>query len=158
MIADFIQRQTQESASLPVARMCEMVQLPRRSYYHMVGRTQPVDQYIELRDQIQKVALEWPSYGYRPMTAELRRRGLMVNHKLALRLMREDNLLCLPRRHFVQTTDWRHCLPVYPNLAGQMTFSSIDELWVAVITYIRLLREFVYLAVILDAYSRQCMG
>jgi putative transposase len=158
MIADFIQRQTQEPAQLPVGRMCELVQLPRRSYYHLVGRTQPVDHYIELRDQIQKVALEWPTYGYRPMTAELRRRGFRANQKLVLGLMREDNLLCLRRRHFVCTTDSRHSLPVYPNLAGQMTLSGIDELWVADITYIRLLREFVYLAVILDAFSRRCLG
>jgi putative transposase len=114
--------------------MCELVQLPRRSYYHLVERTQPEDRYIELRDQIQKIALEWPSYGYRPMTAELRRRGLRVNHKLVLRLMREDNLLCLRKRHFVRTTDSRHDLPVYPNLAKRMTLTSINELWIADIT------------------------
>ena len=138
--------------------MCELAQLPRRSYYHLLGRTQGVDQYIELRDQIQKIAVEWPSYGYRPMTAELRRRGLRVNHKLVLRLMREDNLLCLRKRPFVRTTDSRHDLPVYPNLAGEMTLTGIDELWIADITYIRLLREFIYLAVILDAFSRRCIG
>jgi putative transposase len=158
MIADFIQCQSQESGQLPVARMCELVQLPRRSYYHLAGRTQPEDQYIELRDQIQRIALEWPSYGYRPMTAELHRRGLRVNHKLVLRLMREDNLLCLRKRHFVCTTDSRHGLPVYPNLARQMALTSINELWIADITYIRLLREFIYLAVILDAFSRRCIG
>lgn len=158
MIADFIQWQSQASTRLPVARMCELVQLPRRSYYHLLGRTQPPDQYIELRDEIQKIALEWPSYGYRPMTAELRRRGLKVNHKLVLRLMREDNLLCLRKRHFVSTTDSRHSLPVYPNLAREMILNGIDELWIADITYIRLIREFVYLAVILDAFSRRCIG
>jgi transposase InsO family protein len=72
--------------------------------------------------------------------------------------MREDNLLCLRKRHFVRTTDYRHGLPVYPNLARQMTLSSIDELWIADITYIRLLREFIYLAVVLDAFSRRCIG
>jgi len=158
MIADFIQRQSQESIRLPVARMCELVELPRRSYYHLLERTQPLDQYIELRDQIQKIALEWPSYGYRPMTAELRRRGLKVNHKLVLRLMREDNLLCLRKRHFVRTTDSRHDLPVYPNLAKQIQLTGVNELWIADITYIRLLREFIYLAVILDAFSRRCIG
>lgn len=158
MIADLIQCQSQASTRLPVARMCELGGLPRRSYYHLLGRTQLADQYIELRDQIQRVALEWPSYGYRPMTAELRRRGLRVNHKLVLRLMREDNLLCLRKRHFVRTTDSRHCLPVYPNLAREMILTGIDELWVADITYIRLLREFVYLAVMMDAFSRRCIG
>ena len=158
MISDFIQGQSQASTRLPVARMCELAQLPRRSYYHLLGRTQTLDQYIELRDQIQRVALEWPSYGYRPMTAELHRRGFRVNHKLVLRLMREDNLLCLRKRHFVRTTDSRHSLPVYPNLAREMVLNGIDELWIADITYIRLLREFVYLAVILDAFSRRCIG
>jgi putative transposase len=158
MIADFIQCQSETLGRLPIARMCELVQLPRRSYYHLVGRTQPEDQHIELRDQIQRVALEWPSYGYRPMTAELNRRGLRVNHKLVLRLMREDNLLCLRKRHFVRTTNSRHDLPVYPNLARGMILTGIDELWVADITYVRLLREFVYLAVILDAFSRRCIG
>lgn len=158
MIADFIQSQSQESIRLPVARMCELGGLARRSYYHLLGRSQGVDQYIELRDQIQRVALEWPSYGYRPMTAELRRRGFRANHKLVLRLMREDNLLCLRRRHFVRTTDSRHSLPVYPNLAREMILTGIDQLWVADITYIRLLREFVYLAVIMDAFSRRCIG
>jgi transposase InsO family protein len=138
--------------------MCELVELPRRSYYHLIARAQPKDQHIEVLDQIQRIALEMPSYGYRPMTAELRRRGFKVNHKLVLRLMREDNLLCLRKRHFVRTTDSRHGLPVYPNLARQMTLSSIDQLWIADITYIRLLREFIYLAVVLDAFSRRCIG
>jgi transposase InsO family protein len=97
-------------------------------------------------------------YGYRRITHELSRQGVVANDKLVLRLMREDNLLCLPKRHFVRTTDWRHSLPVYANLAGQMTLTGIDELWIADITYIRLLREFIYLAVILDAFSRRCIG
>ena len=158
MIADFIQCQSQVPGQLPVTTMCELASLPRRSYYHLIGRIQPEDLHIELRDQIQQIALEWPSYGYRPMTAELNRRGLRVNHKLVLRLMREDNLLCLRKRPFVRTTDSNHDLPVYPNLAGEMTLSAIDELWIADITYIRLLREFIYLAVILDAFSRRCIG
>jgi putative transposase len=138
--------------------MCELACLPRRSYYHLVGRTQPEDQHIELRDQIQRIALEWHSYGYRPMREELHRRGFKVNHKLVLRLMREDNLLCLRKRHFVRTTDSNHDLPVYPNLAREMTLTGVNELWIADITYIRLLREFIYLAVILDAFSRRCIG
>lgn len=158
MITDFIQRQSQQSGQLPVARMCELVQLPRRSYYHLLGRTQVEDSHIELRDHIQRIALEWPAYGYRRITAQLGRSDLRVNHKLVVRLMREDNLLCLRKRHFIRTTDSRHDLPVYPNLAGQMKVTGIDELWIADITYIRLLREFVYLAVILDAFSRRLIG
>lgn len=113
---------------------------------------------LELRDQIQRIALEWPCYGWRRVRAELRRRGWTVNHKRVRRIMREDNLLCLRRRKFVVTTDSNHSQPVYPNLAGEMRLTGIDQLWVADITYIRLETEFVYLAVILDAYSRRVIG
>lgn len=113
----------------------------------------------EVRDRIQRIALEMPSYGYRRITAELERRGHTVNHKRVLRLMREDNLLCLRRkRGFMVTTDSRHAHPVYPNLARNMRPTSINQLWVADITYIRLAREFIYLAVVIDAYSRRVIG
>ena len=99
-----------------------------------------------------------PSYGYRRVQAELRQRGQRVNHKRLRRLMREDNLLCVRRRSFVRTTDSRHGFTVYPNLAKDMVLSDINQLWVADITYLRLRSEFVYLAVILDAYSRRVIG
>jgi putative transposase len=113
---------------------------------------------LELRSQIQTIALEMRSYGYRPITAELHRCGVKVNHKRVLRLLREDNLLCLRQRAFVRTTDSRHNLRVYPNLARDLSPSNINQLWLADITYIRLLREFIYLAVLLDAFSRRCIG
>jgi len=113
---------------------------------------------MELRSQVQKIALQMPSYGYRRVQGELRRRGQRVNHKRVRRLMREDNLLCVRRRSFVRTTDSKHGFTVYPNLAKQMVLSDINQLWVADITYIRLRSEFVYLAVILDAYSRRVIG
>jgi len=113
---------------------------------------------VELRSQIQTIALEMRTYGYRPITAELHRQDVKVNHKRVLRLLREDNLLCLRQRTFVRTTDSRHKLTVYPNLARNLPLSNINQLWVADITYIRLLREFVYLAVLLDAFSRRCIG
>ena len=113
---------------------------------------------LELRSQIQTIALQMRSYGYRPITAELHRRGVKVNHKRVLRLLREDNLLCLRQRAFVRTTDSRHNLTVYPNLTRALSLSNINQLWVADITYIRLLREFIYLAVLLDAFSRRCIG
>ena len=113
---------------------------------------------MELRAEIQSVALEMRSYGYRPITKELHRRGFKANHKRVLRLLRADNLLCLRRRAFVRTTDSNHKLTVYPNLARKLVLSNINQLWVADITYIRLVREFVYLAVLLDAYSRRCIG
>jgi transposase InsO family protein len=111
-----------------------------------------------LRDELQTIALECPAYGYRRITAELRRRGHAVNHKRVLRQMRADNLLCLRRRSFVRTTDSEHGWPVYPNLAAQLQPTGCNQLWVADITYIRLQREFVYLAVVLDAWSRRVVG
>lgn len=113
---------------------------------------------MELRDAIQKIALKMPAYGYRRVTAELRRQGRTVNHKRVLRIMREDNLLCLRRRKFVVTTDSNHKLPVYPNLARDLKVTGLNQLWVADLTYIRLQFEFVFLAVILDAFSRKVIG
>ena len=113
---------------------------------------------MDLRDAIQRIALQWPSYGRPRITAELRRQGWTVNPKRVYRLMREDNLLCLRRRRFVLTTDSDHGLPVYPNRARALVLTGLDQLWVADITYIRLAWEFVYLAVILDAFSRRVLG
>ena len=113
---------------------------------------------MRLRDAIQRIALQMPAYGYRRVTAELRRRSWVVNHKRVLRLMRQDNLLCLRRRAFVRTTNSDHKLPIYPNLARDLTVSRMNQLWAADITYIRLQQEFVYLAVILDVFSRRVIG
>ena len=113
---------------------------------------------MALRDALQQIALEFPSYGWRRMTAELQRKGWAVNHKRVYRRMREDNLLCLRKRKFVVTTDSDHRWPVYPNLARSLVLTGLDQLWVADLTYIRLEWEFVYLAVILDAFSRRVIG
>jgi len=114
---------------------------------------------MNLRSQMQRIALRWPAYGYRRVHAELLRQGWTINHKRVLRLLRADNLLCVRRRKFMLgTTDSRHGWRVYPNLAAGMMLTSIDQLWVADITYIRLQWEFVYLAVVLDAFSRRCLG
>jgi transposase InsO family protein len=135
-----------------------MTGLSRASYYRwrVPPLVFPVE--MELRDAMQKVALESPAYGYRRITAELNRHGFQVNHKHVLRLMREDNLLCLRHKAFVVTTDSRHTLPVYPNLARGLALSGVNQLWIADITYIRLRAEFVYLAVRLDAFSRRVIG
>jgi transposase InsO family protein len=135
-----------------------MTGLSRAGFYRwrVPRRTEPVE--MELRDQMQKVALEWPSYGYRRIALELRRRGFAVNHKRVLRMMGEDNLLCVRRRAFTVTTDSRHHLPIYPNLAREMQPTEINQLWVADLTYIRLRHEFIYLAVVLDAFSRRVIG
>src|SRR6185295_6453392 len=103
-------------------------------------------------------ALEFPCYGWRRVTAELRRCGWVVNHKRVRRIMREDNLLCLRRRKFVVTTDSTPGRPVYPTLAANLELSGIDQLWVADITYIRVEMEFLYLAVVIDAFSRRVIG
>lgn len=110
------------------------------------------------RVEIQRVALEMRCYGYRPITKELRRRGVIINSKVVLRLLREDNLLCLRRRAFVAPTAPKHRPTVYPNRARDLQLTDINQLWVADITYIRLPREFIYLAAVLDAYSRRCIG
>jgi putative transposase len=113
---------------------------------------------MDLRDAIQRIALEWPSYGRPRITRELRRRGWTVNPKRVYRLLREDNLLCARKRKFVVTTDSNHGRKVYPNLAAGMVLTGVDQLWRADITYIRLREEFVFLAVILDAFSRRVIG
>ena len=138
--------------------MCQLAQVSRAGFYRLVPRPAGPDPDMELRDALQRVALEFPSYGWPRMTAELRRRGWAVNHKRVYRLMREDNLLCLRGRKFVVTTDSGHGLPVYPNLVPALKLTGLNQVWVADLTYIRLALEFVYLAVILDAFSRRVIG
>jgi putative transposase len=117
-----------------------------------------VQEDLKLRDAMHTIALDWPAYGSRRMTRELRKLGWKVNRKRVQRLMREDNLLCVAKRKFVITTDSAHPLPVYPNLPPSMEVKGINQLWIADITYIRLEEEFIYLAVILDAHSRRVIG
>lgn len=143
---------------LSVVRMCEVAGFNRAGYYRFLDPEKPAPADMDLRDEIQKIALEWPSYGSRRIKRELKDRGWEVNRKRVQRLMREDNLLCVVKRKFVVTTDSAHGLKVYANLAGSMILTGVDQLWVADITYIRLEEEFVYLAVILDAYSRRVIG
>jgi putative transposase len=144
---------------LTVERMMKLARVSRASYYRCDEKTESgADSDMDLRDAIQRIALEWPSYGRRRITQELRRRGWTVNWKRVYRLMREDNLLCVRKRKFVVTTDSNHGQKVYPNLAREMVLTGVDQLWRADITYIRLREEFVFLAVVLDAYSRRVIG
>jgi transposase InsO family protein len=143
---------------MTAARMCELAEVGRAGLYRFDPARARPDPDLDLRDAIQRIALEFPCYGRPRVTAELRRRGWVVNHKRVGRIMREDNLLCLRRRKFVATTDSNHNLRVYPNLAKDMELTGLDQLWRADITYIRLETEFVYLAVVLDAYSRRVIG
>jgi transposase InsO family protein len=144
---------------IPLQRLCRLARVSRAGFYRWQEVPPPAaDRDVDLRDEIQQIALESPSYGWPRITAELKRRGWEANHKRVYRIMREDNLLCLRRRKFVVTTNSNHDRPVYPNLTREMVLTGIDQLWVADITYIRLETEFVYLAVILDAYSRRLIG
>ena len=138
-------------------RMCTLGQVSRVGLYRFDPPPQP-NTDLDLRDQIQRIALEFPCYGRPRITAELKRRGWEVNHKRVGRILREDNLLCLRRRKFVVTTDSNHGFHVYPNLAGSLELTGLDQLWIADLTYIRLETEFIYLAVVLDAFSRRVIG
>jgi transposase InsO family protein len=135
-----------------------MTGMSRAGFYRWRTPRQGAPVEMDLRDEMQKVALEFPASGYRRITFELHRRGFEVNHKRILRMMREDNLLCVRRQAFVLTTDSRHNLPIYPNLAREISPTATNQLWIADITYIRLQTEFVYLAVVLDAFSRRVIG
>jgi putative transposase len=143
---------------MTIVGMCSTAEVSRAGFYRYRATPDAVDNDVDLRDEIQRIAVEMPSYGRRRITAELKRRGRTVNHKRVHRILKEDNLLCLRRRKFVTTTDSRHPHPVYPNVAAGMEPTAINQLWVADITYIRLETEFIYLAVILDAYSRRVVG
>jgi transposase InsO family protein len=143
---------------MTVLRMCDLAHVGRAGLYRFDSEVVNGVDDLDVRDEIQKIALEFPYYGRPRITAELKRRGWKVNHKRVGRIMREDNLLCLRRKKFVVTTDSNHSFRVYPNLAKAMELTGIDQLWRADITYIRLGTEFVYLAVVLDAYSRRVIG
>jgi transposase InsO family protein len=144
---------------LTVERMCVLAGLNRAGYYRHWKGSAPRQEETAVRDTIQRVALANRRYGYRRIAAQLRRDGLVANHKRVLRLMRRDNLLCLRKRPFVPvTTDSRHAWRVVPNLARGLVPSGLDQLWVADITYVRLAEEFAFLAVLLDAFSRRVIG
>jgi putative transposase len=143
---------------LSLERMVKLGRVSRSGFYRFQDAEPSPDRDMDLRDAIQRIALEWPSYGRPRITEELRRRGWRVNAKRVYRLMREDNLLCVRKRKFVVTTDSNHGRKVYPNLARDMILTGTDQLWRADITYIRLRDEFVFLAVILDAFSRRVIG
>ena len=139
--------------------MCRLAQVSRAGYYRFLQQRHGGEEDMEVRNAIQQIALQHRRrYGYRRVTVELRRRGMAVNHKRVLRLMREDNLLGIEPKAFAVTTRSDHEAEVYLNLAGRMKPKVINQLWVADITYIRLRQEFVYLAVVLDVFSRKVVG
>ncbi len=145
--------------ALPVERMCALAGVSRAGYYRSWQASAPRQEETAVRDAVQRLALGHRHYGHRRVAALLRREGWCVNKKRVLRLMREDNLLCLRKRAFVPpTTDSRHGWRVYPNLAWRLELMAPNQLWVADITYVRLDEAFAYLAIVLDAFSRRAVG
>ena len=138
--------------------MCELAGVSRASFYRHWEEREPSAAETELRGAIQRLALKHRYYGYRRIAVLLQREGFAAGAKKVRRLMREDNLLAIRRRKFVATTDSDHCLRVWPNLAQYLELTDINQLWVADFTFVRLEEEFVYLAVVLDAYSRRVIG
>ncbi len=148
-----------EGNPLSIEAACRAAEVSRVSFYRdRMRQSKPKQADMELRDAIQRIALENRSYGYRRVVAELHKQGRMVNHKRVRRMLHEDNLLSLRRRRYVLTTDSRHPYFVYPNLAGSLAVTRLNQLWVSDLTYIRLREQFLYLAVILDAHSRRVVG
>ena len=147
-----------EGSHLLIVEACTVAQVSRAGYYRYFDEHAPRQAETELRDHIQRVALEHRCYGYRRVRAELRLQGIVVNHKRVLRVMREDNLLSLRKRKFLVTTDSSHGRLVCPNLIADVTLTMPNQVWVADITYIRLREEFIFLAVVLDAFSRRVLG
>jgi putative transposase len=152
------QEMQMQGGGLTIREMCESARVSRASYYRSWRKREPKQEEMALRDAIQRLAVQDRHYGYRRIVVSLHREGWVVNHKRVLRLMRQDNLLSIRRRRFVVTTDSDHRWRVYPNVARRMVATDIDQLWVADITFVRLQQEFIYVAVILDVYSRRVVG
>jgi putative transposase len=149
----------QAHPELSVRRLCELFELSRSWYYEHVKQPEDDAEEIALRDRIEEIILEFAGYGYRRVTHALAREGWQVNHKRVLRIMQEESLLChLKKRFVIATTNSRHRFPVYPNVLAGVVLNAPDQAWVADLTYIRLRSAFVYLACILDAFSRRCVG
>jgi transposase InsO family protein len=148
----------QEKPSLSVHHLCKLLGVNRRWYYKRRKQDTRAEADEQLREAIEQIVLEFAGYGYRRVTKALVRAGWTVNHKRVLRVMREASLLCRKKRRCVHTTDVQHPYQVYPNLVKGLEVTAPDTVWVADITYIRLPTTSVYLAAILDAYSRKCVG
>jgi putative transposase len=146
--------------TLSVPHLCALLDVNRAWYYArpVIVREEAATEAVRLRDAIERIVLTFPGYGYRRVTRTLVREGWAVNHKRVLRVMREESLLCQLKRRFVPTTDSLHGRHIYPNLFKTVILDAPDQAWVADVTYIRLPTTFVYLAAILDAYSRRCIG
>ena len=138
--------------------MCGLAQVSRASFYRDWEQKAPAEAEMSLRDAVQRTALSHRGHGYRRITPLLQRAGFVVGQEKVRRIMRSDNLMAVRRRKFVVTTDSNHRFKVYPNLAESLEVTAVNQLWVADITYLRLRREFVFLAVELDGFSRKVVG
>lgn len=148
----------QTQGNLPVDRMCQLAGVSRAGYYRDWEEKKPDEATMALRDAVQQTSVRYRRYGAAKVAAVLRSEGWTVSVTRVQRLRREDNLLAIRRRKFVATTDSDHEFLVYPNLARRMVLTGVNQLWVADITYVRLASEFVYFAVVLDAFSRRVLG
>ncbi len=148
--------------SVSVNRAAELLEVSRSGFYKWFQRSISPDSdpnlEIQIREEIQNIVIEFPGYGYRRVTIKLQNRDYSVKEKIVRKFMKEDNLLCVKRRFRLQTTDSNHGEKIYPNLARDLKVTGINHLWVADITYIQMLKEFVFLAVIIDVFSRRCIG
>jgi len=147
---------------LPVSRSCQALEVSRSGYYEWLKPFEEIFsedvEYLDLVGRIQEIASEFTCYGYRRITAELRNRGYAVNHKRVLKIMRQEKLLCHKKRFKPVTTDSTHGLPTYPNLLKSREIIGLNQVRASDITYVQLPHEHIYLAVVLDLYSRKCIG
>ena len=143
---------------LSIRQLCAAVGAGRTWWYTRPEADVVAERDTALRDAIERIVLEFPGYGYRRVTRALQRDGWVINHKRVLRVMHAESLLCQLERRFVRTTDSGHALRTYPNLLADLAPARPDQAWVADITYIRLPTTFAYLACLLDAWSRRCVG
>ena len=148
----------QDHPELSVRRLCSLLGVGRSWYHEQPTAPPQAERDIALRDAIERLVLEFPASGYHAVTKALARAGWAVNHKHVLRVMRQESLLCQLKRRFVGTTDSHHALRTYPNLVADFQPTGPDQVWVADITYVRLPAAFAYLACVLDAWSRRCVG
>ena len=155
-----IQETLSDGFALSITQSCKALEVSRSGYYKWQSKAEVVSSEInmDLKNQIQSIALEFPGYGYRRIAAELRNLGYAANRKRVLKLMRQDNLLCLKKKFKLITTDSNHGLPIYPNLLKNIKITGPNQVWASDITYVQLIHEHIYLAVILDLYSRKCIG
>jgi transposase InsO family protein len=148
----------QEYPTLSLRQLCGLLGLSRSWFYQRANAKDQAQPDVALRDAIERIVLAFPGYGYRRVTAQLHRQGWTVNHKRVLRVMRDEALLCQLKRRWIATTDSRHRFQTYPNLLTGLALDRPNQAWVADITYIRLPTTFGYLACVLDAWSRRCVG